>query len=77
MGWSGLQNGALLRVAEGDGIDVLLTGDQTIHFEQNLTGRSVAVVALSAIKLPIIRENLPAIIAAINNATSGSFQVVD
>jgi hypothetical protein len=28
MGWSGLQNGALLRAAEENGIDVLLTGDQ-------------------------------------------------
>jgi hypothetical protein len=77
MRWAGLQNGALLRAAEDKGIDVLLTGDQTLHKEQNLAGMHLAVVALSAIKLPIIQENLPGIIAAISSATPGSFQAVD
>jgi len=77
MGWAGLQNGALLRAAEDDGMDVLLTGDQTLHSEQNLIGRRIAVVALSAIKLPIIRQSLPKIIAAIDAATSGSVQTVE
>ena len=31
MGWARLKNGALLRVAEDNGIDVLLTGDQTLN----------------------------------------------
>ena len=41
------------------------------------TGRRLTVVALSAIQLPIISEHLPRIIAAIDNALPGSFQVVD
>ena len=73
MGWAGLKNGELLRVAEDQGIEVLVTGDQTLNFEQNLTRRRLAVVALSAIQLPIIKSNLPAIIAAIDNATPGTF----
>jgi hypothetical protein len=77
MGWTGLQNGALLRAAEDNGIDVLLTGDQTLAYEQNLIGRRLAIVALSAIKLPIIKEHLPKIIAAIENAVPGSFQAVN
>ncbi len=77
MGWAGLQNGVLLRAAEDNGIDVLLTGDQTLHKEQNLAGMHLAIVALSAIKLPIIQENLPRIIAAISSATPGSIQTVD
>jgi hypothetical protein len=77
MGWAGLSNGELLRIAEDNGIDVLLTGDQTLNLEQNLAGRRLAIVALSAIQLPIIKNNLPAIIAAIDNAAPGSFQVVD
>jgi hypothetical protein len=77
MGWTGLQNGALLRAAEDNGIDVLLTGDQTLAYEQNLTGRRLAVVALSAIRLPIIKEHLPEIIAAIDSATPGSFHAID
>lgn len=77
MGWAGLQNGELLKAAEENGIDVLLTGDQTLTFEQNLTGKHLAVVALSAIQLPIIKENLAKIIAAIDAAAPGSFQAVD
>lgn len=77
MGWSGLKNGELLQLAEDNGVDVVLTGDRTIAYEQNLSGRRLAVVALSAIELPIIRNSLPAIIAAITNAAPGSFQVVE
>jgi hypothetical protein len=67
----------VLRIAEDNGIEVLLTGDQTLTYEQNLTGRRLAIVALSAIQLPIIKRNLPKIMAAIDNATPGSFQAVD
>jgi hypothetical protein len=44
MGWTGLKNGELLRTAEDNGIDVLLTGDQTLTYEQNLTERRLAIV---------------------------------
>lgn len=77
MGWTGLQNGALLRKAEDNGIDVLLTGDQSLRYEQNLSGRRLAIVALSAIQLPILKNYLPQIVAAIDNAAPGSFQAVD
>jgi hypothetical protein len=77
MGWAGLRNGELLRSAEDSGIEVLLTGDQTLYLEQNLTGRRLAIVALSAIQLPIIKESLPKIISVLDNAVPGSFQAVD
>jgi hypothetical protein len=77
MGWAGLKNGELLRTAEDNGFDVLLTGDGTLNYEQNLTGRRLAIVALSAIQLPIIKKHLPKIIAAIDDAAPGSFQAVD
>jgi hypothetical protein len=77
MGWIGLKNGELLRAAEDNGIDVLLTGDQSLRYEQNLAGRQLAVVALSAIKLPILLQFLPEIIQAIDKAAPGSFQIVD
>ena len=77
MGWAGLKNGELLRAAETAGIDVLLTGDQTLRYEQNLSERRLAIVALSAVQLPIIQNYLANIIAAIDNAVPGSFQEVD
>ena len=68
MGWGVLKNGDLLQAAEDRGIDVLLTGDQILGYEQDLAGRRLAVVVLSAIQLPIIREHLPRIVAAIGDA---------
>jgi predicted nuclease of predicted toxin-antitoxin system len=77
MGWTGLKNGELILAAESNGIDVLITGDQTLHDEQSQTGRRIAILALSAIQLPIIKKHLPKIIDAIDNAAPGSFQMVD
>ena len=77
MGWAGLKNGELLRTAEENGVDVLLTGDGTLSYEQNLTGRRLAIVVLSAIQLPIIKKHLPKIVAAIDAAAPGSFRMVD
>jgi hypothetical protein len=75
-GWAGLKNGELLRTAENDGIEVFLTGDQTLTYEQNLTGRTIAIVALSSVEWAILKHHLPLILAAINSALPGSFQAV-
>lgn len=77
MGWAGLKNGELLRAAEDNGVEVLVTGDRTLHYEQKLTERRLAIVVLSAIQLPIILRNLSKVVAAIDSATPGSFQAVD
>jgi hypothetical protein len=76
-GWAGLKNGELLKTAEDDGFEVFITGDQTISYEQNLTGRRVAIVVLSSIDWHILKEKLPPILAAVENATPGSFQEVE
>jgi predicted nuclease of predicted toxin-antitoxin system len=38
LGWTGITNGALLQLAEGE-FDVLITSDQSLKYQQNLTGR--------------------------------------
>ena len=76
-GWDGLKNGKLLEAVEEGGFDVLVTGDRTIHHEQNLTRRKLAIVSLSCIEWRIIKSHLPQIIAAIDNAQLGTFQAVD
>jgi len=76
-GWAGLKNGELLRTAEADGIDIFLTGDQTLVYEQNIAGRRLAIVALSSIEFPILKNNLPLILAALDKALPGSFQAVE
>ena len=58
-GWDGLKNGKLLEAAEMAGFEVLVTGDQTLCYEQNLPGRRLAIVALSSIEWRIIKAYLP------------------
>lgn len=77
MGWVGLKNGELLRMAQENGIQVFVTGDRTLSYEQNLAGLQLAVIVLSSIELPILRKHLSSILAAIGRALPGSFQSVD
>jgi PIN like domain len=76
-GWAGLKNGELLKKAEDQGLEVFITGDQTISSEQNLTGRRVAIGVLSSIDWHMLKNYLPLIIAAIDSALPGTFQAVD
>ena len=75
--WAGLGNGELLRTAEANGIEVFLTGGQTLAFEQNLAGRRLAVVVLSSVEFLILENSLPLIVSAIDQAVPGSLQLVD
>jgi hypothetical protein len=45
-GWSGKKNGELLALAENAGLQVFVSLDQAIEFQQNLTGRNIAVILL-------------------------------
>ena len=45
--WTGMKNGALVTRA-ADSFDVVLTADQNIEFQQNLTKLPVAVIVLVA-----------------------------
>jgi len=72
-GRAGLKNGELLRTAEYAGIEVFLTGDQTLNSQQNLAGRNIAVVTLSSVEWDILRPHRSLIIAALDNAQPGHF----
>jgi len=77
MGFGGFKNGALLQAAEDAGFDVLVTGDRTLEYEQNLSGRTIAVVALSANSWKIIQNHTPKIAAAIDTAPTGQVTRVE
>jgi hypothetical protein len=46
-GWDKLDNGALLDAAEAAGVELLLTTDGRIRYQQNLAPRKIAVVVLT------------------------------
>ncbi len=76
-GWSGLSNGDLLSAAERAGFEVMLTADRRIRYQQNLAGRRLALIVLSSPAWPVVKDHIPAIKAAVDAATPGSYQEVD
>jgi hypothetical protein len=73
-GWDRLTNGVLLRVAEEAGVDLLFTTDQRIRYQQNLTGRKIAIVVLDGTtKWSRVRWHFERIAAVVDAATPGSY----
>jgi hypothetical protein len=75
-GWHELRNGELLAAADQAGFDIFLTCDQSIRYQQNLAGHSIAVVVLLTNHRDVILRNLVPVLGALANASSGSYQEV-
>src|SRR5215212_3813069 len=71
-GWSTLENGKLLNAAEADGYGVLVTTDQNLKHQQNLTGRRIAVVVLMSTAWPKIKQRVPEVVTAIDAVKPGT-----
>lgn len=71
-GWSGKQNGELLALAEPV-FDVLLTLDTNLRYQQNLTGRKIAILVLLARtnRLIDLREYFAACVEALESIKPG------
>ena len=76
-GWDALTNGELLDAAEAAGFDVLLTTDRNIRYQQNLTGRKLAIVVLGKARWRVIKRRLTEIAAAVSYAALGSYTEVE
>jgi hypothetical protein len=77
-GWNTLSNGALLNAVEEAGYELLLTTDRRIRYQQNLSGRRIALVVLTgSTKWSRVQEHTDRIASAIAAATSGSYAEVD
>lgn len=73
-GWDRLGNGGLLNAAEQAGVELLLSTDQGIRYQQNLTRRKIALVVLTgSTKWSRARLYLKRIAATVDAATSGSY----
>ena len=72
-GWDRLTNGDLLAEAERAGFDILLTADNNMRYQQNLTGRRIALVVLSTPQWPRVRLYIDKITAVINSIKPGAY----
>ena len=67
MGWAELENGDLIRAAEGQ-FEVLITCDKNLGYQQNLKDRTITIVVLPMNRLRLIAnyaDKLLAVLAVI------------
>jgi hypothetical protein len=72
-----LENGELLQAAEAAAFDVLLTSDQNIRYQQNLSGRRLALVVLGSNIWPIVRKHGAGIATDVDRAAPGSYCFIE
>src|SRR5260370_42080918 len=72
-GLSGLKNGDLLKAAEAAKSDFFLTVDQGIEYQQNLTGRKMAIIIFhtKSNRLHNLLQLLPVSLARIKSVDPG------
>ncbi len=63
-GWDAIKNGDLIRLAEAE-FDLFITCDQSIRYQQNLSGRRIAILELSLNDLRRILAAGTAIVVAV------------
>jgi hypothetical protein len=73
MGWAELSNGELLNAAESD-FDALITTDQNLPYQQNLTGRRLAILVLPTTSWPVIQAHVGEVVAAVSELCAGDFR---
>lgn len=75
MGWSQLANGELLDAAER-AFDVFVTTDQNVRHQQNLSGRSLAILVLKTTNWPLIRSHVAEVATAIDGLRPGEYREI-
>ena len=73
VGWARLRNGDLIANAEHAAYDVLLTCDQKMRYQQNISRRQIAVVVLLSNRWPQVRLKSEEIRTALEVAKPGEF----
>ncbi|HWB54956.1 MAG TPA: hypothetical protein VG722_12210 [Tepidisphaeraceae bacterium] len=72
MGWANLSNGDLLTAAESL-FDLLITTDQNLRYQQNLTARHLAILVLGTTSWPRIRQRIGEINALVEDTQHGAY----
>lgn len=77
-GLNGFKNGQLLRAAVEQGFEVLITVDQRLRFQQNLSQFNLAVVVLIAkpCRYPQLKLLAPRVLRVLEAITTGECVVV-
>jgi len=75
--WKQITNGELLTRAEQQGFDVLVTNDKNMNTQQNMRGRSIALVVLPTNLRRQVLELAPLVVSAIRRVRPGQCVIIE
>lgn len=73
LGWQTLRNGELIAAAEAQGFDLMITTDQNLRYQQNLSDRRIAILVLMTTRWPIIRASAGTVLQAAEATAPASY----
>jgi len=73
LGWGTLQNGELLPAAEAEGFFAIVSTDQNLRYQQNLSARRLAVHVLMTTDWWLIRQHTDYVAQAVSRLASGDY----
>ncbi len=73
LGWGNLANGDLLNAAEG-AFDAMITTDKNLRYQQNMSGRTIAILVLPTTSWPRIKLHVALVVEAVNALRAGDFR---
>jgi hypothetical protein len=71
-GWGGFENGDLLNAAEAE-YELFVTSDQNLRYQQNLSGRKIAILELSTNDWNAIQRDAAGVVSRIESMRPGEF----
>ena len=74
-GYAGMKNGQLLAALEGV-FGILITADKNLRYQQNLTGRQLAIVELPTNRWPLLHRLQERIVEAVDRGQPSADVVV-
>jgi hypothetical protein len=76
LGWRGILNGELLRIAE-ESFDVFILADKNMRYQQNMDGHHIAIIELPTNRWPLLLPLAPRITEMVQNARPGEYIIVE
>jgi predicted nuclease of predicted toxin-antitoxin system len=72
MGWADLMNGALLAAAEAE-FELMITCDQNLRYQQNLSHRKIRLLVLTIGRWPILQQRAAEIAAIVEGLAEAGY----
>lgn len=76
MGWRELENGDLLRVAEAAGFQLFIICDKNLRYQQNLAGKTLAILELWTNHRPTLEKHWAYIRAHAESIRAGEYRML-